>query len=88
MQDLTLIAIIDAEKGPIQFRFVKVTRSRRVWKSIWRTNIMQGLTLIAIIDAEKGPIQCRFVKVTRSQPELEEHAEDKYYAKVDTHSYL
>ena len=52
-----------------------------------RTNIIQGLTLIAIIDAEKGPIQCRFVKVTRSQPVLEEHAEDKYYARFDTHSY-
>ena len=48
---------------------------------------MQDLTLIAIIDAEKGPIQCRFVKVTRSQPVLEEHAEDKYYARFDTHSY-
>ena len=48
---------------------------------------MQDLTLIAIIDAEKGPIQCRFVKVTRSQPVLEEHAEDKYYTRFDTHSY-
>ena len=87
MQSLTLIAIIDAEKGPIQCRFVKVTGLRRVSKSMQRTNIMQSLTLIAIIDAEKGPIQCRFVKVTRSQPVLEEHAEDKYYTRFDTHSY-
>ena len=28
MQGLTPIAIIDAEKGPIQCRFVKVTRSQ------------------------------------------------------------
>ena len=47
---------------------------------------MQDLTLIAISDAEKGPIQCRFVKVTRSKAVLEEHAEDKYYARFDTHS--
>ena len=88
MRSLKLTAIFDEEKGPIQCRYVKVTRSRRVLKSMRRTNIIQGLPLTAIIDAEKGPIQCRFVKVTRSQPVLVEHAEDKYYAKFETHSYL
>ena len=56
-------------------------------KSMQRTNIIQGLTLIAILSAEKGPIQCLFVKVKRSQTVVEEHAEDKYYARFDTHSY-
>ena len=44
MQDLTLIAIIDAEKGPIQCRFVKVTRSQRMLEEHAKDNynIKQG----------------------------------------------
>ena len=44
MQDLTLIAILDAEKGHIQCRFVKVTRSQRMLEEHAKDNynIKQG----------------------------------------------
>ena len=47
IQGLTLIAIIDAEKGPIQCRSVKVTRSQRVSKSMRRTIVILSKAITA-----------------------------------------
>ena len=54
MRSLKLTAIFDEEKGPIQCRYVKVTRSRRVLKSMRRTNNMQGLTLTVSLMQKKA----------------------------------
>ena len=54
IKGLTLTAIFDAEKGPIQCRFVKVTRSQPVLVEHAEDKHYTRFDTIAINDSEKG----------------------------------